>query len=109
MKRWRVLGFVLAAGVALAQEKFPKQLEPVPNPPLPLEERLPFEPEVTIRKEPGKLIEEYRVPKGKVFMIKVTPEHGRSYYLVDARGDGSFVRQETLSEIKVPMWVLLRF
>lgn len=45
-------------------------------------------PTVTIRTgENGDLIEEYR-SGGRVTMIKITPERGPSYYLIDSDGDG---------------------
>lgn len=45
-------------------------------------------PTVTIRTgDNGDLIEEYR-SGGQVTMIKITPERGPSYYLIDSNGDG---------------------
>lgn len=67
------------------------------------------EPQVTITKETGQTIEEYRVG-GRLYMIKIIPKHGKPYYLVDDRGDGKFVRQDTLDNgFRVPMWVIHRF
>ena len=69
----------------------------------------PGEPAVTITKETGQTIEEYRVG-GRLYMIKITPAHGKPYYLVDDRGDGKFVRQETLDNgFRVPQWIIHRF
>ncbi len=43
-------------------------------------------------------------------MIKVTPSHGKPYYLVDEKGDGKFSRQEsTDSGVRVPLWVIHSF
>lgn len=67
------------------------------------------QPEVTISRETGQTVEEYRA-NGKLYMIKVTPKHGAPYYLVDDRGDGKFSRQEGLdSGLRVPRWVLFSF
>ena len=67
------------------------------------------EPQVTITKKTGQTIEEYRAG-GKLYMIKVTPKHGKPYYLVDDRGDGTFVRQDSLDTgFRVPRWVIHRF
>jgi Protein of unknown function (DUF2782) len=81
----------------------------VPPPP-PLDPNVAVdEPQVTITKETEQTIEEYRVG-GKLYMIKVTPKHGKPYYLVDDRGDGKFARQESLdSGFRPPRWVLRQF
>jgi hypothetical protein len=66
-------------------------------------------PQVTITKKGDQTIEEFRVG-GKLYMIKVTPKHGRPYYLIDDRGDGRFARQEGLdSGLRVPQWVIKKF
>ncbi|MBI5450323.1 MAG: DUF2782 domain-containing protein [Gammaproteobacteria bacterium] len=43
--------------------------------------------DITISPTYDGMIEEYRF-KGRVYMIKVTPRKGFSYYLVDTDGDG---------------------
>ena len=103
-------GFVvtlLLASAAIAQT-LPPKLEPLPEPPsLPAEGA--FEPQVTIIKRGQDTVEEFRL-KGRLYMIKVTPPHGRPYYLVDNRGDGHFAREEPLDGgLRVPMWVIKEF
>ena len=67
------------------------------------------EPQITITKKNDQTIEEYRM-HGKLYMIKVTPKHGKPYYLVDDRGDGKFSRQESLDfGLRVPQWVIYKF
>lgn len=80
-----------------------------PAPPaMPLDESVD-EPQVTITKETDLVIEEYR-SGGKLYMIKVTPKYGKPYYLVDDRGDGKFVRQDSLdSGFRVPRWIIHSF
>jgi hypothetical protein len=99
------------AFAAHAQDRPPK-LEPLPEPPPPppgLELDPALEPQVTIRQRGEDKVEEYRV-KGKLYMVKVTPPHGRPYYLVDERGDGQFARRESLDTgLAVPMWVIKEF
>ena len=77
--------------------------------PAPLAEQAPA-PDVTTREEGGQLIQEYRI-KGRLYMQRVTPKHGRAYVLVDNKGDGTFSRHEqTLDpQVRVPQWVLLEF
>jgi len=66
-------------------------------------------PQVTITKQTGQTIEEYRVG-GRLYMIKIIPKIGKPYYLVDDRGDGKFVRQDSLDNgFRVPRWIIHRF
>jgi hypothetical protein len=104
-----VLISALALNVA-AQTQAPK-LEPIPEPPPPpagvLNESL--EPQVTIIKRGEDKVEEFRI-SGKLYMLKVTPPHGVSYYLVDTHGDGQWVRQDSKDAgLRVPMWVIGTF
>jgi len=102
-------GFSFAANAA---ESVPGDLEPLPPPPAiteSVEDMAGDEPEVTITRQTEQTIEEYRAG-GRLYMIKVTPKHGKPYYLVDELGDGKFSRQESLdSGLRVPRWVIRRF
>jgi hypothetical protein len=98
---------------AFAAEPVPKNLEPLPPPPMfdpGADTGQPEdEPQVTITKPREAVIEEYRVG-GRLYMIKVTPKIGPPYYLIDDRGDGKFVRQESLDTgFRPPRWVIKRF
>jgi hypothetical protein len=111
----RFLSFLLLSCFSLtafAQKPVPGNLEPLPPPPAfdAAPDAAPgSEPEVTITKETEQTVEEYRVG-GKLYMIKITPKHGVPYYLVDDRGDGKFVRQESLdSGLRVPRWIIHKF
>lgn len=61
-----------------------------PPPPLP-PKKVPTDdlsiPTVTIRREAGQIVEEYRL-NGALTMIRVTPKRGLVYYLIDTTGDG---------------------
>lgn len=68
-----------------------------------------LEPQVTITQKGEDKVEEFRI-KGRLYMIKVTPPHGKSYYLIDTRGDGLMRRYDDLSpNFMVPMWVIHQF
>lgn len=105
---------LLFAATAAAQS----QPRPIPPGSKPLEEPPPppivqgdpaLEPQVTIRKEGENTVQEYRI-KGKLYMMRVTPAHGRPYVLVDHKGDGQFKQQDNLdSGLRVPQWVLLEW
>jgi len=95
----------------------PKDLEKiddVPPPPNvliePRSDTKAVEPQVLVRTEDGKRIEEFRV-KGKLYKMRITPENGAPYWLIDSKGDGSFVRADTglTPNNSVPMWVLLEW
>jgi hypothetical protein len=112
----RFLSFLLLSVFSLASlaaEAVPENLEPLPPPPVfdagPDTGQPEDEPEVTITKPREAMVEEYRVG-GRLYMIKVTPKVGPPYYLIDDRGDGKFVRQESLdSGFRPPRWVIKRF
>jgi hypothetical protein len=65
------------------------------------------EPEITISRSQSEIIEEYRA-NGRLYMIKITPKKGFSYFLVDTDGDGSLdSRQNELDEgLLIPRWTL---
>lgn len=68
------------------------------------------EPQVTERVEGDTRVQEYRL-NGKVYMQKVTPKHGKTYVLMDHKGDGTFTRLEQSldTQVRVPQWVLWEF
>jgi len=64
-------------------------------------------PDVQILQGKSANIEEFR-SNGKVYMIKVKPQKGPAYYLVDADGDGDFDtrRNDLQPNLLIPSWVL---
>lgn len=107
----RLFALILLAALstaAYAADEQPADLKSLPPPAVDSGES-PDEPQVTITKQTEQTVEEYR-SHGKLYMIKVTPKHGKPYYLVDDRGDGKFARQESLdSGLRVPRWVIFKF
>lgn len=101
---------LLLCGVMSSAAIAAETAEVPPPPPLHADDQAPEdEPEVTIKKEENQTVEEYRAG-GRLYMIKITPKHGKPYYLVDDRGDGKFSRQESLdSGVRVPSWIIHRF
>ncbi|RAR60803.1 DUF2782 domain-containing protein [Onishia taeanensis] len=65
------------------------------------------EPDVTIRQQEDRTIEEYRV-NGQLYAIKITPKVGPSYFLIDEDGDGNFARQSG-DQVAIPSWVLVEW
>jgi hypothetical protein len=116
--RPRLAGLLLVATLAwtlsaVAQKAPPPpKLEPLPEPPPPPPEVAAdpeLEPQVTIIERENETIEEFRV-NGRLTMIKVTPRHGRPYFLVAEGVNGTFVRRDSLdSGLRVPLWLLYEF
>ena len=107
-----IFALLLALPAAAQKAAPPPGLQPIPEPPPPPQDMAldpAFEPQVTIIKRGNDRVEEFRV-NGKLYMVKVTPPHGVSYYLIDEKGDGRMSRQESLdSGLRVPMWVIGTF
>lgn len=106
-------GAALAIGVSVASAQGsrnvappPSPFEPVPDAPsgAPLDPDL--EPQVTITQQGDETREEVRMG-GELKFVRVTPRHGRTYYLVPDGSGQNFIRRDSLdSGVKVPMWVL---
>jgi hypothetical protein len=107
---------LLAIGAAHAQPAPPSARQAPPPPPPANLEPIPeisnegdLEPQVTIGKRDGDTVEEARV-NGRLVWIKVTPTHGRPYFLVPDGGGYTFTRRDSLdSGLKVPLWLLFTF
>lgn len=68
------------------------------------------EPEVRVIEQPDKTIEEYSV-NGQVYMIKVDPDMGPSYYLIDRDGDGEWDnrRSDLEGDFVAPQWIIFQW
>ena len=106
--RYLLALILLSIALPAAAADRPANLQPIPEPPpIPGVDMDPaFEPQVTIIKRGTDTVEEYRIG-GKLYMLKIIPARGASYYLIDEKGDGRMTRQDSLdSGIRPPMWVL---
>ena len=99
---------MIGAVPVLAQTDAPAPTENQPPAMVPLDDSL--EPQVTIKRREGSTVEEYRL-NGKLYKIRVIPEHGVPYFLIDQRGDGNFTRMDTpgTPQLSIPMWVIGTF
>ena len=72
--------------------------------PLPLlaEDAPSAEPDVTIRQEGDKTIQEYRV-NGFLYAIKVVPKVGKPYFLVRSDGADHWMRSDK-PDMLIPSW-----
>ncbi|KXG83197.1 MULTISPECIES: DUF2782 domain-containing protein [Pseudomonas] len=66
------------------------------------------DPDVTIRTEGDKTIQEYR-QNGFLYAIKVTPKNGKPYFLVRADGsEGNFIRSDQ-PDMLIPSWKIFEW
>lgn len=105
------VGAALTAGAQNAAPP-PPNLEPVPEAPPPPPEIAndpDLQPQVTIQRRENETVEEYRINR-RLTMVKVTPRHGRPYYLVASADGTTFIRRDSLDTgLRVPLWVLFSF
>ena len=101
---------VCAQSVARPRPPGTVPLDEAPPPPAMVEADPALEPQVSIRTEGDQTIQEYRI-RGKLYMQRVTPKHGKPYILMDHKGDGTFSKQDNTLDngVHVPQWVLLEF
>ena len=106
-----LLAICLGASLAVAQPAPPPpKLEPLPEipPPPGVTEDADLEPQITITRRGGETVEEARV-NGKLKWVRVTPAHGRSYYLIPDPSGQMMIRDAHESGLKVPLWLLFSF
>ena len=72
------------------------------------EDAVTGDPDVTIRQDGDKTIQEYR-QNGFLYAIKVTPKNGKPYFLVRADGsDGNFIRSDE-PDMLIPAWEIFKW
>jgi uncharacterized protein DUF2782 len=98
----------VVAGACFAQAPAKPEALPPPPPPDVLSDQ-ELEPQVTIIRREDQVVEEVRV-KGELQYVRVTPRHGRPYFLIPDTNGATYIRRDSLdSSLKVPMWVLFSF
>jgi hypothetical protein len=66
------------------------------------------EPDVTIRQDGDKFIQEYRV-NGFLYAVKITPKYGKPYFLVRADGTSAqFIRSDQ-PDMLIPQWEIFKW
>lgn len=72
------------------------------------QEELTGEPEVVIRQEGNRTVEEYRV-NGFLYAIKVIPNSGPPYFLVAVDDEGNFMRSDQPEGMRIPSWKIFEW
>lgn len=92
-----------------ASEAIP-DLPDIPDAPMPIESGEPMEPDITIIRRGNEQIQEYRI-SGELYMIKIVPDIGPAYYLIDTDGDGTMdIRESDLHRnTRINQWKLLEW
>lgn len=111
------LAALLAAGTVVAQQPEPARDDAPPPPPI--REPLPpkvtdpddqIEPQVRIRREEERTVEEYVTSTGQVYMVRVKPVGGPAYYMIDTTGDGILnIRHDRFEPVKPVYWKIFEW
>ncbi len=83
----------------------------LPPPPIPEvnSAKRSLTPQVTIIHRKHAVIEEYRV-NGQLRYVKITPDKGPPYYLIDTTGNGLLdTRSDSLDNPPINQWILFRW
>lgn len=69
-----------------------------------------MEPDVIIKQREGETVQEYRI-NGRLYMIKVIPDTGAEYFLIDSDGNGSLdARRSQLDpQLMIPSWIMFKW
>ena len=66
------------------------------------------DPDVTIRQEGDNMVQEYR-QNGFLYAVKITPKHGKPYFLVRADGTSpNFIRSDQ-PDMLIPQWEIFKW
>ena len=72
------------------------------------QEAVTGEPDVVIRQEGDRTVEEYRV-NGFLYAIKVIPKSGPPYFLVAVDDEGNFMRSDQPEGMRIPSWKIFEW
>ncbi len=110
MRRF-IVPILLVACSVFADDQVPLENVPdAPQPPLPVQSGETLEPDITIVRRGNDIMHEYRVG-GRLYMIKVVPDIGPSYYFLDSNGDGTLDsrRSDMSQDGHVNLWKIFEW
>lgn len=96
-----------------AAQAAPDEPAPVPEPPelpAPVQSGEEMEPDITIIRKGKDTIQEFR-RNGKLYMVKIQPQVGPAYYMLDTNGDGEMdVKKNDLdANTNINKWLLFEW
>jgi hypothetical protein len=97
---------LLLPGMSFAGDE-PAAVPESPDLPLPVQSGEEMEPDITITRKGEETIQEFR-RNGQLYMIKIIPQIGPPYYMMDTNGDGQMdVRKNDMDKnTNINMWHL---
>ncbi|QWF71286.1 DUF2782 domain-containing protein [Methylomonas paludis] len=88
MRQYFIFSLVLFSPLVFAADgNEPAAVPEPPELPMPVHSGEEMEPDITITRKGEETIQEYR-RNGKLYMIKIIPQIGPAYYMLDTNGDG---------------------
>ena len=108
MRHYLFICLLLLPGLCSAADKPAEEPAAVPEPPdlpLPIQSGEEMAPDITITRKGEDTIQEYR-RGGKLYMIKIIPQIGPAYYMLDTNGDGEMdVKKNDIDKnTRINMW-----
>lgn len=105
------LGLLVVSTISVAEQE--QEFAAVPEPPelpMPVQSGETLAPDITIIRKGKKVIQEFR-RNGVLYMVKIVPQIGPAYYLIDTNGDGNMdVKGNDLdSANKINQWKLFEW
>jgi len=88
----------------------PSAVPEPPDIPLPIQSGEEMQPDITITRKGQDTVQEYR-RNGKLYMIKVIPQIGPAYYMMDTNGDGQMdvKRNDMDRNSEINKWLLFEW
>lgn len=82
----------------------------LPEMPMPIEDNETMEADITIIRKGDETIQEFR-KNGELYMVKIVPDIGPAYYLIDTNGDGNMdVKGSDLDRnLEINQWKILEW
>jgi hypothetical protein len=104
------IGLLLCLPAVCFAADEPAAVPEPPELPLPVQSGEEMEPDITIIRKGTETIQEYR-RNGRLYMVKIIPQVGPPYYMLDTNGDGEMdVKKNDIDKTsKINMWKLFEW
>lgn len=108
--RYLLILILLIPNFCFAEEEIEEPMPEMPEMPMPIEDNEAMEADITIIRKGDETIQEFR-KNGELYMVKIIPDIGPAYYLIDTNGDGNMdVEGSDLDRnLEVNQWKILEW